>query len=336
MVWEIRFDRLASIYPESWNLMGLSCVTSFASPCKQEITMSFSGNRSTGSAAMIAAVALSLASSAALAQSSDNDWQKVYAVSGGSASLTVETGDSGLEIRSCGECKEIKVHVESNRKLSEYNLEERQEGDHVFFSFKEKPHMGVHILWNEGRRTKVSVETPMKLDLDARVADGSLSASNLVGKVQIRAGDGSVALDDIKGDVHLVSSDGSVSLRNVIGTLDARGSDGSMKIDGQFSTVQLETKDGNLDFTLAPGSQLTAESRIKSSDGQVSIRLPQTLSADVDVATGDGHLICTLPLTMDHYNSGESGGHHLHGHLNSGGVPFSIHASDGNVSITTI
>jgi hypothetical protein len=297
--------------------------------------MSFPITRSTGFAALVAAVVLSVASSAALAQSSDNSWQKVYSV-GGSAALTVETGDSGLEIRSCGDCKEIRVHVETNLKLSEYNLEERQEGGHVFFTFKEKPHMGMHVVWNEGRRTKVSVETPMKLDLDARVADGSLSASNLVGKIQVRAGDGSVALDDIKGDVHLVSSDGSVSLHNAVGTLDARGSDGSMKIDGQFSTVQLETKDGNLDFTLAQGSQLTGKSRIKSSDGQVSIRLPQTLSADVDVATGDGRLICTLPLTMDHYNSGESGGHHLHGHLNSGGVPFSIHANDGNVSITTL
>ena len=295
--------------------------------------MSFPTTRSTGFAALVAAVALT--SSAALAQNSDNNWQKVYSV-GGSAALTVETGDSGLEIRSCGDCKEIRVHVETNRKLSEYNLEERQEGDHVFFTFKEKPHMGMHIVWGEGRRTKVSVETPMKLDLEARVADGSLSASNLVGKIQVRAGDGSVALDDIKGDVHLVSSDGSVSLHNAVGTLDARGSDGSMKIDGQFSAVQLETKDGNLDFTLAQGSQLTGESRIKSSDGQVSIRLPQSLSADMDVATGDGHLICTLPLTMDHYNSGESGGHHLHGHLNSGGVPFSIHANDGNVSITTL
>jgi DUF4097 and DUF4098 domain-containing protein YvlB len=298
--------------------------------------MSFLGNSSTGSAALVAAVALFLASSAALAQSSDNDWRKVYTLSGGNASFTVETGDSGLEIHSCGDCKEIRVHVQSNRKLSEYNLEERQEGDHVFFTFKEKPHMGMHVLWSEGKRTKVSVETPAKLDLDARVADGSLAASNLAGNVQVRAGDGSVALDDIKGDVHLVSSDGSVSLHNVIGTLDARGSDGSMKIDGQFSTVQLETKDGNLDFTLAPGSQLTGASQIKSSDGHVSIRLPQALSADVDVATGDGHLICTLPLTMDHYNSRESDGHHLHGHLNSGGVPFSIHAHDGNVSITTL
>jgi DUF4097 and DUF4098 domain-containing protein YvlB len=297
--------------------------------------MSFIATRSTGFVATVAAAVLSFASFTVLAQSSDHEWQKVYTVGGGIASLTVETGDSGLEIHSCGDCKEIRIHVESTQKLSEYSIEEHQEGDHVSFAIKEKPHT-FHIQWNESRRTKVSVETPGKLDLDAKVADGNLSARDLTGKVQIHAGDGSVELDNIKGDVHLVASDGNVSLHNAIGTIDARGSDGSMKIDGQFTMVQVETSDGNLDFTLAPGSQLTGASRIKSSDGRVSIRLPQTLSADMDVATGDGHLNCTLPLTMDHYDSRESGGHHLHGHLNSGGVPFSIHASDGNVSITTL
>jgi DUF4097 and DUF4098 domain-containing protein YvlB len=297
--------------------------------------MSFTGTCSTGFVAAVAAVVLSSASFTVLAQSSDHEWQKVYSVGGGSASLTVETGDSGLEIHSCGDCKEIRVHVESTQKLSEYSIEEHQEGDHVSFTIKEKPH-SFRIQWNESRRTKVSVETPAKLDLDAKVADGNLSARDLTGRVQIHAGDGSVELDNIKGDVHLVASDGSVSLHNAIGTIDARGSDGNMKIDGQFTMVQLETSDGNLDFTLAPGSQLTGASRIKSSDGRVSIRLPQTLAADMDVATGDGHLNCTLPLTMDHYDSRESGGHHLHGHLNNGGVSFSIHASDGNVSITTL
>jgi Putative adhesin len=292
--------------------------------------------RSIGFAATVAAIALASTSTAVFAQSSDHEWQKVYAVGGGAASLTVETGDSGLEIHTCGDCKEIRVHVESTQNLSEYSIEEHQDGDHVSFRIEEKPHIGFRVQWNESRRTKVSVETPGKLNLDARVEDGNLSARDLTGSLQVHAGDGAVTLDDIKGDVHLVASDGSVTLHNVIGTLDARGSDGSMKIDGQFTKVQLEMSDGNLDFTLAPGSQLTAASSIESSDGRVSIRLPQALSADMDVATGDGHLNCTLPLTMDHYNSRESSGHHLHGHLNSGGVPFSIRASDGNVSITTL
>jgi DUF4097 and DUF4098 domain-containing protein YvlB len=320
---------------DPWNRAGLFRVLLFAILAVKEITMSSFAMRSIGFAATVAAIFLASSSSAVLAQSSDREWQKVYTVGGGAAALTVETGDSGLEIHSCGDCKEIRVHVESMQSLSEYVIEEHQEGDHIFFTIKEKPRP-FHVQWNASRRTKVSVETPAKLDLDAKVADGNLSAQDLTGNVQIRAGDGSVELNNIKGDVHLVASDGSVSLHNAIGTVDARGADGSMKIDGQFTMVQVETSDGNLDFTLAPGSQLTAASRIKSSDGRVSIRLPQALSADMDVATGDGHLNCTLPLTMDHYDSRESGGHHLHGHLNSGGVPFSIRASDGNVSITTL
>ncbi|WP_158942689.1 DUF4097 family beta strand repeat-containing protein [Granulicella sp. S190] len=291
--------------------------------------------RSIGFAATIAAALLSTSTLSVFAQSSDHEWQKSYSLNGGSTSFTVETGDSGLEIRSCGDCKEIKVHVESTRNLNEYTIEEHQEGDHVTFRLKEKPH-NFRIQWNEGRRTKVNVEIPGKIDLDATVADGNLSAQDLTGKVQVHAGDGAVSLDNIKGEVHLNASDGAISVHNVVGTLDARGSDGSMKIDGQFTAVQLETSDGNLDFTLAPGSQLTGASRIKASDGRITIRLPQTLSADMDVTTGDGHLLCTLPLTMDHYNSGDSGRHHLHGHMNAGGVPFDIHASDGNVSITTI
>ena len=39
---------------------------------------------------------------------------------------------------------------------------------------------------------------------------------------------------------------------------------------------------------------------------------------------------------MDNYNSGESGGHHVHGHLNAGGPAITVHTSDGNVSITAL
>jgi DUF4097 and DUF4098 domain-containing protein YvlB len=124
-----------------------------------------------------------------------------------------------------------------------------------------------------------------------------------------------------------------VIIRRATGTLEARGADGHMTIDGQFTGVQLHTSDGNLDFTLAPGSQLHAASRIESSDGHVSLHVPSTLAADLDITTSDGHVDCSLPLTMDHY---DSSGNHLHGHLNGGGTPLSVHTSDGNVRIAAI
>jgi Putative adhesin len=279
---------------------------------------------------LFAAVALSLASVAAMAQTNGHEWQKTYTV-GASPSLTVETGDSGLDIQSCGECREIRVHVQSGRDLNNYRLEEHQAGDQVFFSLKEKPERGLfHMNWKEG--TKVTIETPSHLDLQARMADGNMSAQGLTGNLQVHSGDGSVTLEDVHGDLHLDASDGNVIIRRGTGTLQARGSDGHMTIDGEFTAVQLHTSDGNLDLTLASGSKLTAASRIESSDGHVAINLPSTLAADLDISTSDGRIDCSLPLTMDHYDSS----HSIHGRLNGGGTPLSIHTSDGNVKIATL
>ena len=290
--------------------------------------MSFPSARLSAPLVLAAASLLSLP---ALAQTSGHDWQKTYSVNG-SPSLTIETSDSGLEIASCGECKEIRVQVHAVRDLNEYRLDEHQDGDHVSFSFKEKPHVGI-FNWRNEAGTKVTVETPAHLDLEAKTADGNLTARELTGNLQVHSGDGSVTLEDVHGDLRLGSSDGNVVIRRASGTLEARGSDGHMTIDGQFTGVQLHTSDGNVDFTLSPGSRLNAASRIESSDGHVSVHVPSTLAADLDITTSDGHVDCSLPLTMDHY---DSRGNHLQGHLNGGGTPLTVHTSDGNVRIAAI
>lgn len=281
------------------------------------------------SAALLAA-SLSLSLAPALAQISGHEWHKTYTVSG-SPSLTIQTGDSSLDIQSCGDCKEIRVQVQSGRDLNDYRLEERQDGDHVSFSLKEKPHLGA-FKWGTMHGPKVTVETPAHLDLDAGSADGNMTARGLRGNLQVHAGDGSVTLEDVEGALHLRTSDGNVAVRQAKGTLDARASDGRMTIDGQFSAVQLHSSDGSVDLTLAQGSQLTAPSQIESSDGSVNLRVPHTLAADLELSTSDGHLDCTLPLTMDHYDSS----HLVRGRLNGGGTPLAIHTSDGNVKIEAL
>jgi hypothetical protein len=65
----------------------------------------------------------------------------------------------------------------------------------------------------------------------------------------------------------------------------------------------------------------------------VTIRVPQNFAADFNVHTSDGHVDCALPLTLDHYQSGGEESHQLRGKLNGGGMPLTIHTSDGNVKI---
>ena len=282
--------------------------------------------------ALLLAGAAALAAMPALAQDSEHLWTKSYPVSG-RPTLNLETGDAGLQIGSCGTCREIRIKVETEgTKLSDYRLEESQTGDQVHFLFKEKPHVGVHITWHR-TQTKVTVETPSELTLEARSGDGDVSVSGLNGDLGLTTGDGNLTADHLSGKLRIKSSDGHVTITNSTGALEARTSDGNLSVDGVFNAVTLHTSDGKLEVSLREGTKLSEASSIQASDGSVTVRLPQGFAADLDVHTSDGHLDCALPLTMDHYDRKDGGGHNLHGKLNGGGAPLTIHTSDGSVKI---
>lgn len=277
----------------------------------------------------LAALAL-LPVSTALAQDADHSWSKTWTVTG-KPTLIFETSDASIDFHPCGDCHQIRIHVElEGHKLSDYRLEESQTGDEVHFLFKELPHVGVHISWHL-ERTHVTVETPAQLTLQAQTSDGNVSLTSLQGNLSLSTGDGDVALDHVSGDLRIKSGDGHVRITDADGALDARTSDGSLTVDGLFHALAIHTSDGRLDLSLREGTKLTIASTIQSSDGPVTIHVPRNFAADLDVHTSDGRVDCALPLTMDHYQS--SGGHELHGKINGGGAPLTIHTSDGNVRI---
>jgi hypothetical protein len=276
-----------------------------------------------------------LSSLTALAQDPDHSWSRTYPVTG-KPTLTFETSDASVEFRPCGDCHEIRIHVEVvGRKLSDYRLEEGQSGDEVHFLFKELPHVGAHIVWHR-EQTRVTVESPALLTLQARTSDGNVSLSGLQGDLNLTTGDGNVALDHVSGNLRIRSGDGHVRVTDADGAIDAHTSDGNLSVDGLFHALAFQTSDGTLDLNLREGTKLTGASTIRSSDGSVTIRVPQSFAADINVHTSDGHVDCTLPLTMDHYQSGGAQGHELHGKLNGGGTPLTINTSDGNVKIESL
>lgn len=264
-----------------------------------------------------------------------HDWQKTYTVSG-RPTLNLQTSDAGLEVHSCGSCREIRIAVDlRNRKLSDFNLTENQSGDSVSFELKEKVRMGFHMTFHDSS-VHVIVETPTELGLDARTSDGNVEVHGLNGDLRLHSSDGNVDLHDVQGALRLTSGDGNLTIHNASGTLEGRTSDGRIVVDGRFSGVQLHSSDGSLDFSLAEGSQLTAASRIDTSDGRVTVHVPKNLAADLDVHTSDGKIDCSLPVTMDHYDSGGGDGHRLQGKLNGGGTALTISSSDGNVVIASL
>jgi hypothetical protein len=276
-----------------------------------------------------------LSSLTALAQDPDHSWSRTYPVTG-KPTLTFETSDASVEFRPCGDCHEIRIHVEVvGRKLSDYRLEEGQSGDEVHFLFKELPHVGAHMVWHR-EQTRVTVESPAQLTLQARTSDGNVTLSGLQGDLSLTTGDGNVGLDHVSGNLRIKSGDGHVRVTDADGAIDAHTSDGNLSVDGLFHALAVQTSDGTLDLNLREGTKLTGASTIRSSDGSVTIRVPQSFAADLNVHTSDGHVDCALPLTMDHYQSGGAQGHELHGKLNGGGTPLTINTSDGNVKIESL
>jgi|HubBroStandDraft_1064217.scaffolds.fasta_scaffold53811_3 DUF4097 and DUF4098 domain-containing protein YvlB len=286
---------------------------------------------------VLASLAALLFAAGALAFGQANGgWQKSYPVSG-KASLTISTGDASVEVRSCAGCSDVRIQVDwRDRKPDDFIVTEFQTGNHVSFEMKEKSHFGVHIMTGHFREPQVTVDTPAALDLEARTSDGGLKISGVQGTLELHTSDGGVDVSDVGGSLRLTASDGSIRIHNVTGTLESRSSDGHATIDGRFTALQVHTSDGNLDLTLADGTQLNTSSRIETSDGRVTVKLPREMAVDLDVHTSDGNIKCDLPLTMEGYDSTHSSGHNLRGHLNAGGVPLAIHTSDGSVTIAAL
>jgi DUF4097 and DUF4098 domain-containing protein YvlB len=281
----------------------------------------------------LAAVALIALTASA---QTDNHWDTTYTVSA-HPTLVLNTGDSNLTITSCGDCQTVKIHVDAtNRKLSDYHLDEDQSGNTVHFSLKEKVHAGIHfsVNWHNSSAVEVKVETPANLTLHAETADGNLNASGLKGAINLHSADGHQTVADVSGALTVQSSDGSVDLRNIAGTLDAHTSDGNLNVSGKLDSLNIHTSDGSLTLELANGTTLKGDSTLRSSDGSITVRLPKDLSANLDISSSDGKIDSNLPLTLDGFHGGS--GNSIKGKLNAGGALFTIHISDGSVHLTSL
>lgn len=276
------------------------------------------------SSLLLALTVCGLASRSLLAQS---DWSKVYPAPA-RPSVALEISDGDLQVRSCGECREIRIRVEWNgQKPNNYRMEESQAGDKVHFLLKERP--GIHMGFHQ-RNLVVTVDVPAELSLDAHTSDGRVTLADLRGDLSLQSGDGAVDVNHVEGNLRLRSNDGNVKVANSRGALDAHMSDGAFAADGVFHLLAVQINDGSLDLTLREGSKLTDPSTIKSSDGRVRLRVPRDLAADLDVHSTDGHVNFSLPIALDHYDSEKDG---LRGKLNGGNVPLTIRSADGNISI---
>jgi DUF4097 and DUF4098 domain-containing protein YvlB len=288
-----------------------------------------------------------LAVAAAAPRASAQEWNKNYTISG-RANVRVDTNDGSVRVTT-GDAKTVQFHVEYQGYEidKDLHIEAKQTGDTVELTARTTGHWG----WSwgtHGRRLHIDVLMPREADLDAHTGDGAVEANSIHGNVSVYTGDGSVrantlsgnivlhtndgsiTVDTLKGDIRLHTGDGSIEARELDGKLDADSGDGHVRVAGRFDSLNIRSGDGSVDTRVLPGSKITSSWNIRTGDGSVDLALPGDIQANIDASTGDGHISVGLPVTVE----GTFSNSQLHGKMNGGGQPLTIHTGDGSIRLS--
>ena len=238
-----------------------------------------------------------------------DEWKKAFSTTG-RPEIRINTNDASIEVRATDRKDTgIRITTTGFDIPGKLRITDNQVGDTITLEVH-RPSHGIHITWSDAS-TRIEVEVPRAANLD------------------LHSGDGHISVDDVKGDLRLDTGDGHINANRVDGKLHARTGDGHMTIDGRFDDLDLRTSDGRIDATVNQGSVMSNAWSVQTGDGQVDLRIPETMNADINLHTGDGRLVVDLPLTV----SGEMGHSDIHGKLNAGGAELRVRTGDGSIRI---
>ena len=148
-------------------------------------------------------------------------------------------------------------------------------------------------------------------DLHAKTASGDVTISQMTGSVDVRTASGDVEITQVQGTVKASAASGDVKVRDAAGTVSASTASGDVQ-------VELTRIEGNGDL------------KFSSASGNVTVKVPAQLSAQVEMSTVNGSVKTDFPLTIEER---QPHGQRASGLLGSGGVKLTISTASGDVKL---
>jgi len=170
---------------------------------------------------------------------------------------------------------------------------------------------------------------PEEIDVDQiQTADGAVTARRLPDDAALRTRDGSIQITDARGDVTAETSDGDISVDGTDGTLSAVTQDGSIQVRDPARVGEINTRDGNV-MTDVPAVADNAE--IESSDGNLLLRIGETLDTVLTADTADGEiLVSDVAPGLQLRRRTDS---QLEAVVGDGSTPLQAHTNDGDIMV---
>lgn len=160
-------------------------------------------------------------------------------------------------------------------------------------------------------------------NLSARTSDGNINALDIQGSAELSTSDGKIIAANVDGDTRIVTSDGNIYLESINGDTDAKTSDGNIVFENMRGELIAQTSDGDIRGDL---DQLTNKLYLKTSDGDISVSVPDGVGMDVRLKGED------INTRLEDF-SGKTGDHLVEGKIRGGGIDVELVTSDGDINL---
>ena len=166
--------------------------------------------------------------------------------------------------------------------------------------------------------------TNAKNDIDVSTSGGNIKAERCDGKIKLSTSGGSLKLSALNGDIDATTSGGNVVGNDIAGDLATHTSGGNIDLDGLNCSLETSTSGGNIDVEMLSLKQFV---KINNSGGNVNLRLPNKA---MDLRLTGGRV------KTDKLNnfSGSIEDESIKGKVNGGGVPVTVDAGGGRITLT--
>jgi len=252
----------------------------------------------------LAALLLGFMSPLARAQ----DFQKTYSLgAGGRLSLHNVSGDiviNGYD----GSAIQVKGFKEG-RDRDRVEVEDRSNANRVDLRARYPQNCNC----DASIRFEVEVPRSVSYQFDPiATASGNIEVSGVKGDLAVKSASGDVRVSKATGSIRASTASGNVEVRDVAGSVNASSASGNVE-------VEIDRLEGNnrMEFSTA--------------SGDVSVKLPANLDADIEMSSQSGDLSTDFPIEI---HSPEVGpGHRARGRLGNGSHSLRLSSASGNVRL---
>jgi TM2 domain-containing membrane protein YozV/predicted Ser/Thr protein kinase len=255
---------------------------------------------------------------------------------GGKLTMNVDCGDVRITV---SDGNVVTVHITRNVKnatdseaaliLKDEELVLDQRDREISITAQNPPQLQHLSLFDHPNlEAHYEIALPRQFDAHVETAGGDIHLSGIQGDEYVKTLGGTITTEDIGGELNAHTMGGDVNVSRCKGRVDTGTMGGNITIEDLESPgVQATTYGGSISVQFA--SAPTANSDLKTTGGNITVRLPENAAVTLEGHTFGGSEKSDFPVDIkDEFGNGT-----LRGSINGGGATLRMQTQGGNVEV---